>query len=69
MCVLHCTDEIWLKQSGSNKAALGNTAISFAKLLFSHASVEEGGELGGGGRRSRTAGAGDHCKSNAIIPP
>lgn len=30
-------DEIYLKESRSNKATLGNTSISFSKLLFSHA--------------------------------
>lgn len=35
--IFHCTDEICLKQGRSCKAALGNTSISFSKLLFSHA--------------------------------
>lgn len=34
---LAATDEICLKQGRSCKAALGNTSISFSKLLFSHA--------------------------------
>lgn len=39
-----CGDEIYLKQGKSNKATLGNTSISFSKLLFSHAE----GSCGGG---------------------
>lgn len=35
--IFRCADEICLKQSRSCKAALGNTSISFSKLLFSHA--------------------------------
>lgn len=41
--IFHRADEICLKQGRSNKAAVGNTSISFSKLLFSHA------VLGGGG--------------------
>ena len=35
--IFHRGDEIYLKGSRSNKATLGNTSISFSKLLFSHA--------------------------------
>lgn len=44
---LAATDEICLKQGRSCKAALGNTSISFSKLLFSHAGG--GGWVGWGG--------------------
>lgn len=44
---LAATDEICLKQGRSCKAALGNTSISFSKLLFSHAGGGGWGGVGG----------------------